>query len=111
MIDKTSSSYQNAVRLEGLHQQFETNSRKSKKYIFKEFTEQPSFVTAGELHPHQITGVNWLLYNYSKQQNCILADEMGLGKTIQTITFLATLQETSNVSVFSSSLSFFSFFS
>lgn len=62
--------------------------------------KQPDFVNASELHPHQISGLNWLLYNFSSKKNCILADEMGLGKTIQTISFLVSLYEDSKIAPF-----------
>ena len=31
-----------------------------------------------KLMPFQVEGVNWLVHNWHKDQNCILADEMGL---------------------------------
>ena len=49
---------------------------------------------AMNLHPHQITGVKYLLarepnsYSKSKIYGSILADDMGLGKTIQTIALI-----------------------
>ena len=49
------------------------------KREFVEFKKQPSFIKGGELHPHQLDGLNWLLYSWSKKTNAILADEMGLG--------------------------------
>ena len=54
-------------------------------------TLQPSTVTGGELMQYQLDGMNWLHYQWFKQQNAILADEMGLGKTIQVISFFASL--------------------
>ncbi|RPD57040.1 hypothetical protein L227DRAFT_552450 [Lentinus tigrinus ALCF2SS1-6] len=44
-----------------------------------------------KLMPFQIEGVNWLVHNWHKDQNCILADEMGLGKTVQIVTFIGFL--------------------
>lgn len=41
---------------------------------------------------YQMEGLNWLYYQWHKEQNAILADEMGLGKTIQIIGFLSTLK-------------------
>ena len=54
--------------------------------------KQPSNLTGGELMAYQMEGLNWLYYQWHKEQNAILADEMGLGKTIQVIGFLATLK-------------------
>ena len=54
--------------------------------------EQPMSLTGGKLMDYQMEGLNWLLFQWHRQQNAILADEMGLGKTIQIIGFLATLQ-------------------
>ncbi|ORX53061.1 hypothetical protein DM01DRAFT_1322748 [Hesseltinella vesiculosa] len=45
----------------------------------------------GSLLPHQLDGVNWLLYQWECNKSCILADDMGLGKTIQVIVFLKML--------------------
>ncbi|MCJ1466789.1 hypothetical protein MMC07_005409 [Pseudocyphellaria aurata] len=58
-----------------------------------EIDKQPEYLTGGELYPYQMEGMNWLYYQWHRQQNAILADEMGLGKTIQIIGFLATLQQ------------------
>ena len=57
---------------------------------FRELTSQPSYIT-GTLFSHQFEGMNWLIYNYLRRQNCIIADEMGLGKTFQTLAFLSYL--------------------
>ena len=54
--------------------------------------QQPEIMTGGELMGYQLDGINWLYYQWSRQQNAILADEMGLGKTIQVIGFLAALK-------------------
>lgn len=48
-----------------------------------------------ELRDYQLTGVNWMLFNWYLSRNSMLADEMGLGKTVQTVTFinhLATME-------------------
>ncbi|KAI9784544.1 MAG: hypothetical protein M1816_000810 [Peltula sp. TS41687] len=50
--------------------------------------EQPSYVKNGKLRDFQVTGLNFLAYNWCKGKNVILADEMGLGKTVQTVSFL-----------------------
>ena len=58
--------------------------------------EQPKSLKGGDLMNYQLDGLNWLLYQWHRDQNAILADEMGLGKTIQVIAFVATLQEKYN---------------
>ena len=55
--------------------------------------EQPKTLVGGQLMAYQMDGLNWLYYQWHKEQNAILADEMGLGKTIQVIGFLSTLKE------------------
>lgn len=42
------------------------------------FDQTPKYI-AGEMHDHQILGLNWLIDLYEKRINGILADEMGLG--------------------------------
>ena len=54
--------------------------------------EQPSYVKNGQLRDFQITGLNFLAYNWTKNKNVILADEMGLGKTVQTVSFMNWLR-------------------
>uniref|UniRef100_V5ETJ6 Chromatin remodelling complex ATPase chain n=1 Tax=Kalmanozyma brasiliensis (strain GHG001) TaxID=1365824 RepID=V5ETJ6_KALBG len=58
---------------------------------YTRMTEQPAFISAGTLKDFQMTGLNWLAYLWSKNENGILADEMGLGKTVQTVSFLSYL--------------------
>ncbi|KAJ1673053.1 hypothetical protein EV182_005984, partial [Spiromyces aspiralis] len=62
---------------------------------FKELEEVPWYVGLGIkgalLFPHQLEGLNWLLYKRSKDMSCVLADDMGLGKTIQIISFIAAV--------------------
>ncbi|KAK9459806.1 SNF2 family N-terminal domain-containing protein [Lipomyces oligophaga] len=58
---------------------------------FEKLTEQPSFVKHGELRDFQLTGLNWMAFLWSRNENGILADEMGLGKTVQTVAFLSWL--------------------
>lgn len=55
--------------------------------------EQSKSLTGGELMAYQLEGLNWLYFQWHRQQNAILADEMGLGKTIQVIGFLLTIME------------------
>ena len=58
---------------------------------FKPLKEQPSYVRNGDLRDFQLTGVNWLAYRWTLNENGILADEMGLGKTVQTVAMLSWL--------------------
>lgn len=58
-----------------------------------EMKTQPENLIGGKLMSYQLEGLNWIYFQWFKQQNAILADEMGLGKTIQVIGFLATLKE------------------
>jgi chromodomain-helicase-DNA-binding protein 1 len=53
---------------------------------------QPSYIKNGQLRDFQVTGLNFLAYNWSKNRNVILADEMGLGKTVQTVSFMNWLR-------------------
>ncbi|TAQ88488.1 hypothetical protein B7494_g3200 [Chlorociboria aeruginascens] len=54
--------------------------------------EQPKYIKNGQLRDFQITGLNFLAYNWTKNKNVILADEMGLGKTVQTVAFMNWLR-------------------
>lgn len=58
---------------------------------FEKLSAQPSFIKNGELRDFQLTGVNWMAFLWSRNENGILADEMGLGKTVQTVSFLSWL--------------------
>ncbi len=58
---------------------------------FEKLSVQPSYVKGGELRDFQLTGVNWMAFLWSRNENGILADEMGLGKTVQTVAFLSWL--------------------
>ncbi|KAH8663069.1 P-loop containing nucleoside triphosphate hydrolase protein [Tricladium varicosporioides] len=58
--------------------------------------EQPSYIMNGQLRDFQITGLNFLAYNWCKNKNVILADEMGLGKTVQTVAFMNWLRNDRN---------------
>lgn len=52
-----------------------------------------------ELRDYQLTGVNWMLFNWYQNRNSMLADEMGLGKTVQTVMYLnhlAVVEEVPN---------------
>lgn len=58
---------------------------------FRKLESQPAFVKGGELRDFQLTGLNWMAFLWSRNENGILADEMGLGKTVQTIAFISWL--------------------
>jgi len=58
---------------------------------------QPGNVT-GLMRPYQLEGLNWLIKLHDNHINGILADEMGLGKTLQSISLLAYLKESRNIS-------------
>lgn len=58
---------------------------------FEKLNKQPLFIKNGELRDFQLTGLNWMAFLWSRNENGILADEMGLGKTVQTIAFLSWL--------------------
>mmetsp|Transcript_3589 Transcript_3589/g.8168 ORF Transcript_3589/g.8168 Transcript_3589/m.8168 type:complete len:1295 (-) Transcript_3589:416-4300(-) len=55
--------------------------------------KQPAFIKNAVMRDYQLQGANWLKRSYEEGINVILADEMGLGKTIQSIGFLACLQQ------------------
>lgn len=54
---------------------------------------QPSLLKNCILKDYQIEGLNWMIDLHTSKANGILADSMGLGKTVQTIAFLAYLEE------------------
>lgn len=58
---------------------------------FEKLTSQPAFIKGGQLRDFQLTGLNWMAFLWSRDENGILADEMGLGKTVQTVSFLSWL--------------------
>ncbi|GMM56041.1 chromatin-remodeling ATPase [Maudiozyma humilis] len=58
---------------------------------FEKLTEQPAYIKGGTLRDFQLTGINWMAFLWSKNDNGILADEMGLGKTVQTVSFISWL--------------------
>ncbi|KAG8529480.1 uncharacterized protein KY384_006117 [Bacidia gigantensis] len=80
-IPKTLSSHLYRIRKQSFDQHYALKT-------------QPESLTGGKLMDYQLEGINWLHYQWFRQQNAILADEMGLGKTIQIIGFLANLKET-----------------
>lgn len=60
--------------------------------------ELPRVISA-ELRPYQTEGFHFLAYLTSNRFGGVLADDMGLGKTIQTLAWLAWLQEEGNDAV------------
>lgn len=63
----------------------------SQRPRFEKLFKQPVFIKNGELRDFQLTGLNWMAFLWSRNENGILADEMGLGKTVQTVAFLSWL--------------------
>lgn len=51
------------------------------------------------LRDYQISGLNWLVHSWCKENSVILADEMGLGKTIQVNNAANDIDNTHQVSV------------
>ena len=45
---------------------------------FRPFAESPTFCNDNRLHPHQLDGLNWLLFSYYSSRSVMLADEMGM---------------------------------
>eukprot|EP00466_Bigelowiella_natans_P016680 jgi/Bigna1/40547/e_gw1.44.10.1 len=77
----------------------QTTWPQNKTRPFTEMKRQPSWLAplGLELRDYQLSGVNWLMYSWSKHTNVILADEMGLGKTIQCVVFLGVLAQKRNL--------------
>lgn len=69
-----------------------TESNLGSRSSFQPVREQPSYIQNGTLRDFQMTGLNFLAYNWVKGKNVVLADEMGLGKTVQTVAFLSWLK-------------------
>ena len=63
------------------------NYPQSQRPRFEKLFKQPVFIKNGELRDFQLTGLNWMAFLWSRNENGILADEMGLGKTVQTVAF------------------------
>ncbi|CDO93336.1 unnamed protein product [Kluyveromyces dobzhanskii CBS 2104] len=68
-----------------------SNYSSNQRPKFEKLDAQPSFIKGGELRDFQLTGINWMAFLWSKNDNGILADEMGLGKTVQTVSFISWL--------------------
>jgi chromodomain-helicase-DNA-binding protein 1 len=61
---------------------------------FVPIAASPDFLQYGQLKEFQVTGVNFMAFNWTRNQNVVLADEMGLGKTVQTVAFINWLRRT-----------------
>lgn len=70
---------------------FSANYPTNQRPRFEKLNKQPLFIKNGELRDFQLTGLNWMAFLWSRNENGILADEMGLGKTVQTVAFLSWL--------------------
>ncbi|RMZ88561.1 hypothetical protein DV736_g4214, partial [Chaetothyriales sp. CBS 134916] len=78
-----------------LHENFRSDATQAKpgtRSKYEPVREQPSFIQNGTLRDFQMTGLNFLAYNWVLNKNVVLADEMGLGKTVQTVAFLSWLR-------------------
>lgn len=84
------TKYQQRLKLKILPN-FSANYPLSQRPRFEKLVKQPVFVKNGELRDFQLTGLNWMAFLWSRNENGILADEMGLGKTVQTVCFLSWL--------------------
>lgn len=73
-----------------------TESDPTKRRPFIPVREQPSYIQNGTLRDFQVTGFNFLAYNWVNSKNVVLADEMGLGKTVQTVSFMNWLRHDRN---------------
>lgn len=76
-------------------EEFKSNtieSNPASRSPFQPVREQPSYIQNGTLRDFQMTGLNFLAYNWVKGKNVVLADEMGLGKTVQTVAFMSWLR-------------------
>ena len=63
------------------------------------YTEEDNqFKDGNKLRHYQLSGVNWMLWNWKNQRNSILADEMGLGKTVQSVMYCNHLWENERIS-------------
>lgn len=63
------------------------------QYKIKHEIAQPASLMGGDLKPYQLEALQWMIDLSAHNSNGILADDMGLGKTIQTIAYMAYLQE------------------
>jgi SNF2 family DNA or RNA helicase len=51
----------------------------------------------GTLRPYQKSALNWFIQAYDNSFGCILADDAKLGKKVQSLAFLAYLEEFSKI--------------
>ena len=65
-----------------------TESNPATRKSFETIRGTPSFIQNGELKEFQVKGVNFMAFNWVRNNNVVLADEMGLGKTVQTVAFI-----------------------
>ncbi|OWB57434.1 hypothetical protein B5S28_g3378 [[Candida] boidinii] len=84
---KNFQNRQNSKILPGFSATYGSNNRPR----FEKLINQPLFIKNGTLRDFQLTGLNWMAFLWSRNENGILADEMGLGKTVQTVSFLSWL--------------------
>ena len=66
--------------------------------IYVTIDSQPEYITAGQLHKHQITGLDFLAYSMNLKSNVVLADEMGLGKSALIWSFINYLMNSCSIS-------------
>ncbi|CAK4318492.1 unnamed protein product [Aphanomyces euteiches] len=64
------------------------SKRKTSKFIPYNEHNPIEFKNKMELRDYQLTGVNWMIFNWYNNRNSLLADEMGLGKTVQTVAYI-----------------------
>lgn len=83
-------AFQNRINSK-ISPQYSVSYPPNKRPRFEKMSKQPGYLKGGELRDFQITGVNWMAFLWSRNENGILADEMGLGKTVQTVAFLSWL--------------------
>lgn len=69
-----------------------TESNLASRAPLEKIQGTPEYVQNGELKEFQVTGVNFMAYNWVRGRNVVLADEMGLGKTVQTVAFINWLR-------------------
>ena len=67
------------------------NSEKSSDNQTDYLLFQPKCLKNGNLMPHQLEALNWMIGLYNQDASGILADQMGLGKTIEVISMFAYL--------------------
>jgi hypothetical protein len=66
---------------------------------------QPGYLQRGTLRDYQLQGLNWLVYSWSRNENCILADEVR--RRIEVLSFFEVFFPVEVGIFFFSSFSFF----